>query len=45
MRILSGGFALTWPNEVDFSANGLRREAFPEGQAGEYDDQAVASSA
>ena len=45
MRILRGGFGLTWPNEVDFSCDGLRRDAFPEEQAGEYDEPAVASAA
>jgi uncharacterized protein DUF2442 len=28
MRILRGGIGLTWPNEVDFSADGLRHDAF-----------------
>jgi hypothetical protein len=32
MRILRGGIGLTWPNEVDFSADGLRYDAFPEEQ-------------
>lgn len=27
MRILPGGIGLSWPNEVDFSADGLRQEA------------------
>jgi hypothetical protein len=27
---------LTWPNEVDFSADGLRHDAFPKEQSGEY---------
>jgi hypothetical protein len=26
MRIMRGGIGLTWPNEVDFSADGLRRD-------------------
>lgn len=28
---LPGGIGLTWPEEMDFSADGLRREAFPNG--------------
>jgi len=27
MRVLPGGIGLTWPNEVDFSADGLRQDA------------------
>jgi hypothetical protein len=38
MRILHGGLGLTWPNEVDFSADGLRQDAFPMEQSGEYDE-------
>jgi hypothetical protein len=34
MAILPRGIGLTWPNEVDFSADGLRRDAFPAGEAG-----------
>jgi hypothetical protein len=37
MNILRGGMGLTWPNEVDFSADGLRHDAFPDEQIGEYD--------
>src|SRR5271168_1928039 len=44
MRILGGGIGLTWPNEVDFSADGLRYDAFPKEQSGEY-DEAVATTA
>jgi Protein of unknown function (DUF2442) len=29
MRIMRDGIGLTWPNEVDFSADGLRHDAFP----------------
>ena len=29
MRLLPGGIGLAWPHEVDFSADGLRRDAFP----------------
>ena len=42
MSILRGGIGLTWPNEVDFSADGLRHEAFPYEQIGECDDLAEA---
>jgi hypothetical protein len=28
--ILRGGIGLTWPNEVDFSADGLPHDAFPD---------------
>jgi hypothetical protein len=28
MVILPGGIGLTWPEEIDYSADGLRREAF-----------------
>jgi len=38
MSILRGGIGLTWPNEVDFSADGLRHDAFPDEQIGEYDE-------
>jgi hypothetical protein len=43
MRILRGGIGLTWPNEVDFSADGLRHDAFPDALAGEYDEAASTS--
>jgi hypothetical protein len=29
MRVLRGGVGLAWPNEVDFSADALRHDAFP----------------
>ena len=29
MSVLPGGIGLTWPEEVDFSADGLRRDAVP----------------
>jgi hypothetical protein len=29
--LLPGGIGLTWPEEIDFSADGLRRDAFPNG--------------
>jgi Protein of unknown function (DUF2442) len=28
MVLLPGGIGLTWPEEIDYSADGLRREAF-----------------
>ena len=31
MILLAGGVGLTWPEEIDYSADGLRREAFPNG--------------
>ena len=37
MTILRSGIGLAWPNEVDFSADGLRYDAFPEDEAGEFD--------
>jgi len=37
MRVLRGGIGLTWPNEVDFSADGLRHDAFPQEETGEFD--------
>ena len=40
MSVLRGGIGLSWPNEVDFSADGLRHDAFPAEQAGEYDEPA-----
>ena len=42
MSILRGGIDLTWPNEVDFSADGLWHDAFPHEQTGEDDDTADA---
>ena len=44
MRILRGGIGLTWPNEVDFSADGLRQDAFPKEQSGEYDEPVTAAT-
>jgi hypothetical protein len=40
MSFLRGGIGLTWPNEVDFSADGLRYDAFPDEQPGECDEPA-----
>ena len=37
MRILRGGIGLAWPNELDFSADGLRCDAFPDEPANEFD--------
>ena len=31
MVLLPGGIGLTWPEEIDFSADGLRQTAFPFG--------------
>ncbi|MSP00295.1 MAG: DUF2442 domain-containing protein [Acetobacteraceae bacterium] len=41
MSVLRGGIGLTWPNEVDFSADGLRRDAVPDEQAGAYGKSAT----
>jgi hypothetical protein len=38
ISILRGGIGFVWPNELDFSADGLRRDAFPEELVGEYDE-------
>jgi hypothetical protein len=34
MVVLSGGAGLTWPEEIDYSADFLRQVAFPNGLAG-----------
>jgi hypothetical protein len=44
MRLLPHGIGLAWPNEVDFSADGLRQDAFPAEATGEIEEQAPASS-
>jgi hypothetical protein len=44
MRILPHGIGLAWPDEVDFSADGLRYDAYPADAAGESDEQVLASS-
>jgi hypothetical protein len=31
MIILDGGAGLTWPEEIDYAADALRRDAFPGG--------------
>ena len=31
MTVLPGGVGLTWPEEIDYSSDGLRRDAFPNG--------------
>jgi hypothetical protein len=31
MILRPGGIGLTWPEEIDYSSDGLRREAFPHG--------------
>lgn len=43
MRMLPGGIGLTWPNEVDFSADGLRQDAFPAEATGEAEEPAKAT--
>ena len=44
MRLMRDGIGLTWPNEVDFSAEGLRQDAFPAEATGEVDEKAPATS-
>ena len=34
MILLPGGAGLTWPQEIDYSADGLRQTAFPHGVPG-----------
>src|SRR5258708_4288753 len=34
MNILPGGIGLAWPNEMDFSADGLRRDSHQEEDTG-----------
>jgi hypothetical protein len=43
MRILPAGIGLAWPNELDFSADGLRRDAFPREEAGEFNSPVAAA--
>lgn len=38
MRVLRDGIRLTWPNEVDFSSDGLRQDAFPKEDTGEFEN-------
>ena len=44
MSILRGGIGLTWPNEVEFSADGSRHDAFPDESIGEYDEPAAVAA-
>lgn len=39
MRVLRDGIGLTWPHEVDFSSDGLRHDAFPKEDTGEFDGE------
>jgi hypothetical protein len=39
MTILRNGIGLAWPNELDFSADGLRHDAFPDTAPDEMDDR------
>ncbi len=41
MSILRGGIGLAWPHDVDFSADGLRHDAFPDEPTGENDEPAT----
>jgi hypothetical protein len=38
IRVLPRGIGLAWPNELDFSANGLPRDAFPYEETGPHDE-------
>ncbi len=38
MSVLPGGIGLTWPDEVDFSADGLRQDTFPTEATGESEE-------
>jgi hypothetical protein len=44
MRIMHDDIGLTWPNEVDFSADGLRQDAFPAEATGEVDEKVPPTS-
>jgi hypothetical protein len=41
MHLLRDGVGLTWPNEVDFSSDGLRHDAFPKEDTGEFENGIV----
>jgi len=43
MRILPAGIGLAWPNELDFSADGLRQDAFPHEETGEFNPPVAAA--
>jgi hypothetical protein len=43
MRILRGGIGMAWPNELDFSADGLRQDAFPLEGTGEFNPPIAAA--
>ena len=43
MSILRGGIGVAWPNEVDFSADGLRNDAFHDEPVGEHDEPTSAA--
>ena len=34
MIVLDGGAGLTWPEEIDYASDALRRDAFPHGMPG-----------
>jgi hypothetical protein len=34
MIVLEGGAGLTWPEEIDYASDALRRDAFPHGMPG-----------
>ena len=41
MAILDRGLGITWPGEIDFSADGLRYDAFPAQYAEDFGEQAA----
>ena len=43
MRILPASIGLAWPSELDFSADGLRRDAFPHEETGEFNPPVAAA--
>ena len=43
MRLLPGGIGITWPNELDFSADGLRQDAFAAEATGEVGEEIAAA--
>ena len=45
MRLLRSRIGLEWPNEVDFSADGLRYDAFPQEALGEFEEPVSVSKA
>jgi hypothetical protein len=38
MHLLPGGIGISWPNEIDFSADGLRYDSFPKEELKEFEE-------